>query len=64
MIDSDYRGEVSVKLHRDLHGETLVKLGDRIAQAMVIPVDRMTFEEVDELSDTTRGAGGFGSTGS
>lgn len=68
VIDSDYRGALGVKLTSDsirptLHGELTVNAGDRIAQAMVIPVDMVTFEEVDELSSTDRGAGGFGSTG-
>lgn len=64
VIDADYRGEVKVKLAKDsLGGITQVGKGDRIAQAMVIPVDKVTFEEVDELGSTERGAGGFGSTG-
>lgn len=65
VIDSDYRGEVAVKLTCDgMYGENLpVKAGDRIAQAMVVPVDRVEFELVDELSSTERGAGGFGHTG-
>jgi dUTP pyrophosphatase len=65
VIDSDYRGEVLVKLTADWRrGDTLyVNNGDRIAQALVIPYPRVTFEVVDELSDTQRGAGGFGSTG-
>lgn len=65
VIDSDYRGEVAVKLTSDK--ETFdglsVRNGDRIAQAMVIPVDRVSFEEVTDLSETERGTGGFGSTG-
>lgn len=64
VIDADYRGEVKVKLAKDSLGGILqVGKGDRIAQAMVIPVDKVTFEEVDELGSTERGAGGFGSTG-
>lgn len=64
VIDSDYRGELKVKLSKDNMGEFLHILnGDRIAQAMIVPVDRVEFEEVEELSDTERGAGGFGSTG-
>ncbi|NCN28052.1 dUTP diphosphatase [bacterium] len=62
-IDSDYRGEVKV-LVTLLAAETLeVKNGDRIAQALVAPVLTVLHEEVKELSDTERGAGGFGSTG-
>lgn len=64
VIDADYRGEVKVKLHKDTGGAGLdIKKGDRIAQAMVIPVDRVSFEEVTDLSETERGTGGFGSTG-
>jgi dUTP pyrophosphatase len=63
IIDSDYRGEVKVKLHND-HSSAVfeVEAGDRIAQAMVIPVNQARFELVEELSETERGAGGFGST--
>lgn len=65
IIDSDYRGELKVKLTKDNLGEFLhIINGDRIAQAMIVPVDRVEFEEGEELSDTERGAGGFGSTGS
>lgn len=64
VIDSDYRGEIKVKITQD---ETVptpdVHIGDRIAQAMLVPIPRVEFEVVDELSDTARGAGGFGSTG-
>jgi dUTP pyrophosphatase len=65
IIDSDYRGEVKVKLTCDSpYGRTLlVKHGDRIAQAMVEPVPFVQFQEADELDDTARGAAGFGSTG-
>lgn len=63
VIDSDYRGEVAVKLTADVFGALLVCKGDRIAQAQLMPVHRVTFEEVTELTETERGAGGFGSTG-
>jgi len=67
LIDSDYRGEIMVKLARDLclNGtEPLqVRHGDRIAQAAIVPMPRVEFEEVDHLDDTDRGAAGFGSTG-
>lgn len=63
VIDADYRGEVKVKLAKDSRGILPVQKKDRIAQAMVIPVDKVEFEEVDELGSTERGAGGFGSTG-
>lgn len=63
VIDSDYRGEVMVKLTVDDFGRMIVNPGDRIAQAMLVPVPRTVFHEVDELSETARGTGGFGSTG-
>ena len=62
VIDADYRGEVSAKLTTD-RDDLVIKKGDRIAQAMIVPVDRCEFEFVDELGDTQRGAGGFGSSG-
>jgi dUTP pyrophosphatase len=64
VIDSDYRQGVKVKLTRDrTDGKTfMVKHGDRIAQAMLIPVPVINFTEVDELPTTDR-TGGFGSTG-
>ena len=62
-IDSDYRGEVKVIL-ANLGGEPFeVVRGERIAQLVPAPVQRARFEEVDDLDDTARGAGGFGSTG-
>jgi dUTP pyrophosphatase len=65
VIDSDYRGEVRVKLTADTVAAHLpVRPGDRIAQAMLIQVPQWEIEEVDELSETERGDGGFGSTGS
>jgi dUTP pyrophosphatase len=63
VIDSDYRGEVMVKMHNDGTTALLVKAGERIAQAMIIPALQVELEVVDELSDTARGSGGFGSTG-
>ena len=68
VIDSDYRGEVKVSLVSDNHkaqNKTLtIKHGDRIAQAMIVPLPQVQLEEVFELSATERGQGGFGSTGS
>lgn len=62
-IDSDYRGEVCVLLSSHLFPMT-VRDGDRIAQAEIVPVERVeVFEVVAELSETNRGGGGFGSTG-
>jgi dUTP pyrophosphatase len=65
VIDEDYRGEVQVRLTRDVSTTSpiRVKRGDRIAQAMVIPVQRVSLVEVDGLSETERGVSGFGSTG-
>jgi dUTP pyrophosphatase len=63
VIDSDYRGEVMVKMHNDGSTALLVNAGERIAQAMIIPALQVELEVVDELSDTARGSGGFGSTG-
>jgi dUTP pyrophosphatase len=62
-IDSDYRGEVGVILVN--HGQATVSFarGDRIAQLVIAPVSRATLELVDGLSESDRGAGGFGSTG-
>lgn len=65
ILDVDYRGELMVKLTQDSDSFSgfLVSNGDRIAQGMIIPVNQVSFEEVDMLSDTARGDGGFGSTG-
>lgn len=63
VIDSDYRGEVQVKLTRDDGGSLTVTHGERIAQAMIVPVPRVALIEVDGLDETERGANGFGSTG-
>ena len=67
VIDSDYRGEVQVKLVRDANQYSRewlnVENGDRIAQAMLVPIPEVVIVEVDELSTTERGANGFGSTG-
>lgn len=65
VIDSDYRGEVMIKMRNDSDdGSALtVNTGDRIAQAMAIPVQTIELIEVVELSETDRGVGGFGSTG-
>lgn len=63
VIDSDYRGECIVMLHNDSSEERIVRSGDRVAQLVLLPFLPMEFESVDELPETTRGAGGFGSTG-
>ena len=63
VIDSDFRGEVAVKLINDGPLSFSFEPGDRVAQAMVIPVPVCEIVEAGELSDTQRGSGGFGSTG-
>ena len=63
VCDSDYRGNYIVALHNDSEQERTVVPGERIAQMVVIPYLSVTFEESSLLSDTERGAGGFGSTG-
>ena len=63
VIDSDYRGEVLVGLQNSGGEDYTVKPGDRIAQLMITPVIQARVHLVDELDETQRGAGGFGSTG-
>ena len=69
VIDADYRGILGVKLSNDsqfteeFEKDFVVRKGDRIAQAMLIPVEQVSFLVVDEISDTVRGAGGLGSSG-
>ena len=62
-IDSDYRGELKIILFNHSKEEFVVKNNDRIAQMVLMPVLKIDFEEVDNLPDTLRGSGGFGSTG-
>lgn len=62
VIDSDYRGEIKVKITRDDDQRPDVKAGDRIVQGMLVPRIRVSFEEVKSLDETARGEGGFGST--
>ena len=63
VIDSDYRGEVMVGLSNSGASDYTVRPGDRIAQLMVVPVVQARVTLVDELDETDRGGGGFGSTG-
>jgi dUTP pyrophosphatase len=66
VVDSGYRGELQAtfnKVNQNSQAENDYKVGDRIAQIMIIPHPPIEFEETDELSDTERGEGGFGSTG-
>ena len=62
-IDSDYRGEIKVILFNHGSKEFIVKNEDRIAQMILVPIIKATFEEVEDLPQTLRGEGGFGSTG-
>jgi dUTP pyrophosphatase len=63
VVDSDYRGEVFVKLIRDDRMTDLPWIGDRVAQAMLMTVNQVEIQECDELSETKRGSNGLGSTG-
>lgn len=67
VIDSDYRGELKVKLTCDDRREDVpcqvIKPGQRIAQALIVPIPQIELVESDELSETERGTGGLGSTG-
>ncbi len=63
VIDSDYRGEIKVALHNDSDEARVVAVGQKIAQLVICPYLAVTFNEVAELDETARGAGGFGSTG-
>ena len=62
-IDSDYRGEIKVILFNHGKNDFLINNKDRIAQMILTPVIKMDLEEVDDLPETIRGEGGFGSTG-
>ena len=62
-IDSDYRGEIKVILFNHGNNEFIINNKDRIAQMVLAPIIKAEFKEVDELPDTIRGDGGFGSTG-
>ena len=62
-IDSDYRGELKIILFNHSKKKFVVRNNDRIAQMVLMPVLKVDFEEVDDLPDTLRGSGGFGSTG-
>ena len=63
VVDADYRGEVMVALHNHSNVEQKISPKERIAQLVVAPFLKVVFEESDTLSDTVRGVGGFGSTG-
>lgn len=63
VIDSDYRGEVRIGLFNDGISPYIVKPQERLAQGMIVPVSKISFLTVENLTDTKRGTGGFGSTG-
>ena len=63
VVDSDYRGEVKVVLLNHSKQPQTLEPGERVAQFVITPVRTPAYEEVEELTDTSRGAGGFGSTG-
>lgn len=63
VIDADYRGEIIVALHNDSETQKFIEPYERIAQISIMPFLSCELNEVDELSDTVRGEGGFGSTG-
>ena len=62
-IDSDYRGEIKVIIFNHGNNDFIINNGDRIAQMILTPVEKMEFEETKDLPETLRGEGGFGSTG-
>ena len=64
VVDTDYRGEIMVALHNHSSEEIAVNHGERIAQMIITPYLKALYEVAEELEDTDRGAGGFGSTGS
>lgn len=63
VVDADYRGEIMVALHNHSDKPQSIARDERIAQLVIAPFLSVEFDEVEELSDTVRGAGGFGSTG-
>lgn len=63
VIDSGYRGEIQATFNKVNHQTTYYNVGDRIAQLIILPYPQIKFVQVDNLSDTERGSGGFGSTG-
>lgn len=63
IIDADYRGELSIAYENVSCSDYMIFRGDRIAQLIIVPIKLVDVVEVDELSETERGAGGYGSTG-
>ncbi len=62
-IDSDYRGEIKVIIYNHGNNDFFINNGDRIAQMILMPIVKMELEEANDLPETIRGKGGFGSTG-
>jgi dUTP pyrophosphatase len=63
VIDSGYRGEILCRFKPSFAGQGIYEIGDKVAQLMILPYPEIELEEAEELSETVRGAGGFGSTG-
>jgi len=63
LIDSDYQGELMVSAWNRGHESFLIEPGERIAQLVIVPVHQVEFEVIDDFTGTTRGTGGFGSSG-
>lgn len=63
VVDADYRGSIIVALHNDSNVRQIIPAGSRIAQLIISPAPKFEFQEVEELDETERGEGGFGSTG-
>ena len=63
VIDADYRGEILIALYNQSADEQIIEDGERVAQMIITPVPAVELEEAEELNDSVRGTGGFGSTG-
>ena len=63
VIDSNYRGEVMLKFKPQKRGGKVYEVGERVGQIIILPYTQIEFKEVEELSETSRGDGGFGSSG-
>ena len=64
VVDSDYRGEIMVALYNQSGVEQVVEQAERVAQMVITPYLKVEYQQVEDLTDTARGQGGFGSTGS
>ncbi len=63
VVDSDYRGEIMAAMHNHGSASQVIEPGERVLQLVIAPCVRAEFEEAEDLTDTARGGGGFGSTG-